>query len=125
MFLLKAPLSSCFGCHVAPDVQAKRLERKEAGLLDTPDDPVRSSLAVLSVHNKTSQQQQPATAAAGAFALARPKRKAAGNPGKENAGGLEVFVDDEFKGDRAGTKASLVTPASGLWNKLGGFEQNR
>lgn len=103
---------------------AKRLERREAGLLDTPDDPVRSSLAVLSVQNKTSQQQT-ATAAAGGFALARPKRKAASNPGKENAGGLEVFVDDEFKAGRAGTKSSLAAPASGIWNKLGGFEQNR
>lgn len=108
-------------CPSSPYVQAKRLERKEAGLLDAPDDPVRSSLAVLSVLNKTSQQQP----AAGAFALARPKRKAAGNPGKENAGGLEVFVDDEFEGGRGGTKTSMVTPASGLWNKLGGFEQNR
>lgn len=105
-------------------MQAKRLERREAGLLDTPDDPVRSSLAVLSVQNKTSQQQT-ATAAAGGFALARPKRKAASNPGKENAGGLEVFVDDEFKAGRAGTKSSLAAPASGIWNKLGGFEQNR
>lgn len=105
-------------------LQAKRLERKEAGFLETPDDPVRSSLAVLSVQNKT-RQQQPATAAACAFALARPKRKAASNPGKENAGGLEVFVDDEFKAGKAGTKSSSVLPASGLWNKLGGFEQNR
>ena len=105
-------------------LQAKRLERKEAGTLNTSDDPVRSSLAVLSVQNK-SRQQQPANVAAAAFALARPKRKAASNPGKENAGGLEVFVDDEFKAGRAGIKPSPVVPVSGLWNKLGGFEQNR
>lgn len=106
------------------DLQSKRLERKEAGTLDTPDDPVRSSLAVLSVQNKP-RQQQPATVATGAFALARPKRKAASNPGKENAGGLEVFVDDEFQAGKAGTKPVPLVPASGLWNKLGGFEQNR
>lgn len=106
------------------ELQAKRLERKEAENWDTPDDPVRSSLAVLSVHNKPSRQQ-PARAAAGTFALARPKRKAAGNPGKENAGGLEVFVDDEFKAGKAGTKQAPVVPTSGLWTKLGGFEQNR
>lgn len=106
------------------ELQAKRLERKEAENWDAPDDPVRSSLAVLSVHNKPSRQQ-PATTAAGTFALARPKRKAACNPGKENAGGLEVFVDDEFKAGKAGTKPASVLPTSALWNKLGGFEQNR
>ena len=93
--------------------------------MDAPDDPIRSSLAVLSVQNNPRRQQQPATAAAGAFALARPKRKAASNPGKENSGGLEVFVDDEFKAGKAGTKPPPVLPASGLWNKLGSFEQNR
>ena len=106
------------------DLQAKRMERKEAGTLDTSDDPVRSSLAVLSVQNKP-RQQQPATVAAGAFFLARPKRKATSNPGKENTGGLEVFVDEEFKAGKTGSKPPPVAPASGLWNKLGGFEQNR
>ena len=111
-------------CLSTIDLQAKRLERKEAGTLDAPDDPVRSSLAVLSVQNKPRQQQS-ATVATGAFALARPKRKAASNPGKENAGGLEIFVDDEFKAGKGGTKPPPVVPTSGLWNKLGGFEQNR
>ena len=102
-------------------LQAKRLERKEA---DT-EEPVRSSLAVLSAHSKPRQQQQPAPVAPAGFALARTKPKAACTSGKENAGGLHVFVDDEFKPGKVEAKPSPALPTSGLWNKLGGFEQNR
>lgn len=106
---------------IVTGLQAKRLDHKEA---DT-EEPVRSSLAVLSSHNKPRQQQQPAPVVAGSFALARSKPKAARTSGKENAGGLDIFVDDEFKPGKAEAKPESALPTSGLWNKLGGFEQNR
>ena len=100
------------------------MDRKEqaASVPDACQEPVRSSLAVLSVHNKPRAQQ---SSAAGAFALARPKRKATGNPGKENNGGLEIFVDDEFKPGNPEPGPLPAAPVTGLWTKLGGFEQNR
>ncbi len=105
-------------------LQAKRLERKEHEdpIVSTVQEPVRSSLAVLSVQNKPRQQQ---SSTAGGFALARPKRKATSNPGKENAGGLDIFVDDEFKPGNPESGAPSAAPVAGLWTKLGGFEQNR
>lgn len=91
-------------------------------MADAFQEPVRSSLAVLSVHNKPRAQQ---SSTAGAFALARPKRKATGNSGKENNGGLEIFVDDEFKPGNPEPGPLPSAPVTGLWTKLGGFEQNR
>ena len=99
------------------------MERKEhAPGPDALSEPLRSSLAVLSVQNKPRTQQ---SSAAGGFALSRPKRKATGNPDKENGGGLDIFVDDEFKPGSPDSRPASAAPVTGLWTKLGGFEQNR
>lgn len=113
----------CIGKHLCV-AQAKRIERKEQGssMIVAAQEPVRSSLAVLSVQPKPRQQQ---LSAPGAFALARPKRKAADNPGKENSSGLDIFVDDEFKAGNPDSGPASAAPVTGLWSKLGGFEQNR
>ena len=81
--------------------------------------PARNSLTALPIHGK----QRPVAASKG-VGLKRP-RKAFTASDKENAGGLDIFVDEEFKPGTAGTKAAHVPPAAGLWTKLGTFEQTR
>ena len=105
--------------------QAKRIERKaqDASAAEVAQDPVRSSLAVLSVQNKVRVAEQ--SNIPGGFALARPKRKALVNPDKENSGGLDIYVDDGFKPGKLASGPSPAAPTAGLWTKLGGFEQTR
>ena len=99
--------------------QAKRIERKEQGAItEEAVQPMRNSLSALAVHGK--QRPVASTISSG---LKRPKRKAFTCSDKENAGGLDIFVDEEFKPGTAGTKATQAAP--GAWNKLGTFEQNR
>ena len=104
--------------------QAKRIERKEQGVTpaEAANEPVRSSLAVLSVQNKSRPAEQ--SNVPGAFAFARQKRKATAAADKENGGGLDIYVDDAFKPGKAALSLPPAAP-TGLWTKLGSHEQNR
>ena len=100
--------------------QAKRIERKEQGaMVEEAVQPMRNSLSALAVHGK----QRPVGSSTTGTGLKRPKRKAFTSSDKENAGGLDIFVDEELKPGTAGPKAIQAAP--GAWNKLGTFEQNR
>ena len=85
-------------------------------------EPTRLSLAVISSQNKPGRQQPNA---AGDFVLSRPKRKTVSNSGKENAAGLDIFVDDAFNpgNPRVGPSSAALVPGS--WTNLSGFEETR
>lgn len=79
--------------------------------------PARNSLSALAVHNKQRPVAAPASSGL--------KRKAFAAADKENAAGLDIFVDEEFQPGKAGAKPSQAAPITGLWTKFGTFEHNR